>query len=99
MPITPIYVVSALLFIGAAPLPYGYYMLLRIAAFGFFMWAAVITYEKKSQYLPWAFGLLALLFNPIIKIHLLKELWAAIDIASAIFILAVKQNLLESKRE
>lgn len=99
MPIAPIYIISALLFLGAAPLPYGYYMLLRLAACGFFIWAAVITYEKQSQYLPWVFGLLALLFNPIIKIHLPKELWAAIDIASAIFILVVRQKLLRPERE
>jgi hypothetical protein len=99
MPVAPIYIISALLFLGAVPLPYGYYMLLRIAACGFFIWAAVITYEKQSQYLPWVFGLLALLFNPIIKIHLPKELWAAVDIASAIFILVVRQKLLRPERE
>jgi hypothetical protein len=99
MPVAPIYIISALLFLGAVPLPYGYYMLLRIAACGFFIWAAVITYEKQSQYLPWVFGLLALLLNPIIKIHLPKELWAAIDIASAIFILVVRQKLLRPERE
>ena len=99
MPVAPIYIISALLLLAAVPLPYGYYMLLRISACGFFIWAAVITYEKQSQYLPWVFGLLALLFNPIIKIHLPKELWAAIDIASAIFILVVRQKLLRPERE
>jgi len=99
MPVAPIYVISALLFIGAAPLPYGYYMFLRIAACGFFIWASIVTYEKRSQYLPWVFGLLALLFNPIIKIHLPKELWAIIDICSAIFVLAMKSKLQESKSE
>jgi hypothetical protein len=99
MPVAPIYIITALLFLGAAPLPYGYYMLLRLAAFGFFIWAALITYEKQSQYLPWVFGLLALLFNPIIKIHLPKELWAAVDIASAIFILVVRKKLLRPERE
>lgn len=99
MPIVPIYIISALLFIGAAPLPYGYYMLLRITACGFFIWSAVITYEKKSKYLPWAFGFLALVFNPVIKIHLPKEVWAAIDISSAIFVLAMKQKIQESTSE
>lgn len=93
MPVAPIYIVSALLFLGAAPFPYGYYMLLRIAACGFFIWAAVITYEKKSKYLPWVFVLLALLFNPIIKVHFSKEVWVAIDVASAIFVLVVRQKL------
>lgn len=98
MPAAPIYIISALLFMGAAPLPYGYYMLLRIAVTGFCIWATVVTYEQKSQYLPWVFVLLALLFNPIIKIHLAKELWALIDVGVAIFILLVRQNLLDSKR-
>ncbi len=99
MPVAPIYIISTLLLIGAAPLPYGYYMLLRIAACGFFIWAAVIAHEKNNQYLPWVFGLLALLFNPIIKIHLPKELWTIIDIASAIFIISVKSKISEPNHE
>ena len=99
MPVAPIYIVSALLFLGAAPLPYGYYMLLRLAACGFFIWAAVITYEKKSQYLSWVFVLLALLFNPIIKVHFPKELWAAIDVAAAVFVLVVRKKLVGPVRE
>lgn len=99
MPVAPIYIMCALLFLGAAPLPYGYYMLLRIAACGFFIWAVVTTYERKSEYLPWIFGLLALLFNPFVKIHLPKELWAIIDIASALFVLAVKDKLQKPESE
>jgi len=94
MPIALIYIVSALLFIGAASLPYGYYTFLRIVVSAFFIWAAVITYERKRQYLPWVFCLLVLLFNPIIKIHLPKEFWAVIDVVLSIFVLAVKNKLL-----
>ena len=96
MPVIPIYIVSAMLFIGAAPLPYGYYMLLRLISCGFFVWAAIISHEKNNQYLPWVFGFLAMLFNPIIKIHLPKELWAVIDFGSAILILSVKSKIIES---
>jgi hypothetical protein len=99
MPVVSIYLVSALLIIGAAPMPYGYYTLLRMVTCGFFIWATIVTYENKSKYLPWTFGFLALLFNPIIKIHLPKEYWAAIDIASAIFILVIREKLLRPDRE
>lgn len=99
MPVVLIYIVSAMLFLGAAPLPYGYYMLLRIVACGFFIWAAVIAHDKNNQYLPWVFGFLALLFNPIIKIHLPKELWAVIDIGSAILILSMKSKIIEANSE
>jgi hypothetical protein len=99
MPITVIYIGVAMLLIGAAPLPYGYYMLLRIVATGIFVWAAFVAYERKNDVLPWVFGLLAILFNPIIKIHLPKELWAVIDVAAGVFLLVCKSSIQERKSE
>jgi FtsH-binding integral membrane protein len=86
MPLAVIYICTAMLLIGAAPLPYGYYTLLRIVACGVFAFSAFISYERKHNLLPWVFGLLALLFNPIITVHLPKEVWAIIDIAAGIFL-------------
>ncbi|MDZ4211263.1 MAG: DUF6804 family protein [Methylotenera sp.] len=96
MPTAVIYICAAMLFVGAAPLPYGYYMLLRLVACGVFAFAAFVSFDRKNKTLPWVYGLLALLFNPIIKIHLPKEVWAFVDVASAILLLAtakvVKSN-------
>ncbi|CAC5851372.1 hypothetical protein [uncultured Gammaproteobacteria bacterium] len=50
MPITVIYIVAAMLFLGAAPLPYGYYMLLRLAATGVFIWAAIVAHKKRYSH-------------------------------------------------
>jgi hypothetical protein len=76
MPTVVIYVTPAMLFLGAAPLPYGYYMLLRLVACGVFAFAAFIAFDRKSKALPWVYGFMALVFNPIIKIHFPKEIWA-----------------------
>lgn len=96
MPTTVIYVAVAMLFLGAAPLPYGYYMLLRLFACGVFSFAAFIAFDRKRKVLPWIYGLFALVFNPIIKIHFPKEMWAVVDVASGIFLLttvkAIKTN-------
>ncbi|WP_390881571.1 DUF6804 family protein [Methylacidiphilum caldifontis] len=73
MPVAVIYIAVAILFIGAAPLPYGYHMLLRFVITGVFAWAALVSYNRKDQSLPWVFGLLASLFNPIVKIHCQKS--------------------------
>ena len=83
---------------GAFPLPYGYYMLLRVVACGVFAWAAFITYEKNEEVLPWIFGILAILFNPIFKIHLPKELWAVVDVCSGILLLTVSKKLLGNEK-
>lgn len=99
MPAAVIYIAVTMLFIGAAPMPYGYYMLLRFVATGVFAWAALISYERKNQSLPWVFGLLAILFNPILKIHLPKEFWAFIDIGAGALLLLTKRHVQQSENE
>ena len=93
MPIPVIYIVTIMLLIGAAPLPYGYYMLLRIVVTAVFVWAAFVSYERKHEVLPWLFVLGAILFNTLIVIHLPKELWAAVDVAAAIFLFANRKSI------
>ena len=93
MPVAVIYIAAAMLFIGAAPLPYGYYMLLRLVATGVFIWAAFIAYERNNEALPWVYGVLSLLFNPLIKIHLPKELWAVVDVGLGVLLLATKSAI------
>ena len=95
MPVAVIYICVVLLLFGVAPLPYGYYMLLRIVATGIFIWATFIAYDRNYQSLPWIYGVLALLFNPLIKIHLPKELWSVVDVGSGILLLATKSTIQE----
>ena len=88
MPTAVIYITATMLFLGAAPLPYGYYMLLRLVACGVFAFAAFVAFDRKRKALPWVYGFMALVFNPIIKIHFPKEMWAVVDVASGILLLA-----------
>ena len=88
MPTAVIYISAAMLFLGAAPLPYGYYMLLRLVACGVFAFAAFVAFERKSKALPWVYSFMALIFNPIIKIHFPKEVWVFVDIAAGVLLLA-----------
>ena len=97
MPIPVIYITVAMLLIGVAPLPYGYYTLLRIVATIVFAWAAYITFERDNKTLPWIYALIAILFNPIIKIHLPKELWIFIDIGAGVFLLSTKSRIEEKE--
>ena len=99
MPRVVIFIAAGMLFIGVLPLPYGYYMLLRLVACGVFAWAAFITYEKNEEVLPWVFGILAVVFNPLIKIHFPKELWAVIDFCSGLFLLLISKRLLTNEQK
>jgi hypothetical protein len=97
MPKSVLFITAGMLFIGVFSLPYGYYTLLRIVACAVFTWAAFITYEKNNEdLLPWIFAILAIVFNPIIKIHLPKEVWALIDFCSGLFLILVRKRILSN---
>ena len=87
---------SFLLFIALADLPIGYYTFLRIVITVASVIVVFKDLDKGFNFWTVSFGLLAILFNPIIPIYLnSKEYWMPIDfIAASIF--AVK-FLLEPK--
>lgn len=71
---------AAMLLLCLAPMPYGFYMLVRfLAMIGFSMIAYRYYYEKKIN-LAWTFVALALLFQPFAKIALGRLIWNIIDV-------------------
>lgn len=76
---------SAVMLLGAiAPLPYGYYQLLRWVICGVAIFTAVSAYRWGKTWATWLFGVVAALFNPIVPIHLTREIWQPIDLAAAL---------------
>lgn len=80
--------VAMLLLLGALPMPYGYYTLLRLLVCGLCGYLAYDIYIRGGKVLPWVFGFMAVLFNPLIKIHLPKEVWIFVDVVSAAVLVA-----------
>lgn len=78
--ITFIFLLGALI-----ELPYGYYTLLRFLVCGVSGYTAYIALELNKKSWVWIFGIIALLFNPLIPIYLDKGTWQIIDIITAIF--------------
>ncbi len=82
--------IAAIMLLGAlADLPYGYYQLLRFAVCGVGLYLAYTAYQWQKMWAMWLFGFIALLFNPLIPIHLSKELWQPIDVICAILFIVV----------
>ena len=73
------------------PLPYVYYFLLRILITGFALFCVYLElnekdHDEKNKWLL-LFGLLALIYNPIVPVHLTKLLWVIINLGSfAVFV-------------
>jgi len=86
------FVAAALIGLAILPLPYGYYTFLRLAVTGISAYLAYLQKENKDK----SFYLLiaiAILFNPLIPIHLPREVWIPIDIILAIYFFIIGRNL------
>ena len=64
--------------------PYGYYQLLRWLILGIGGYSAYLAYNSERKVWVGIFGVIALLFNPIIPFYLSKDTWQFIDIVVAI---------------
>lgn len=77
-----------------APMPYGFYSLVRFVAMIAFAIYAYNYHEKKNNKLAIVFLSLAILFQPLLPIYLGRTLWNIVDVIVAIFLLVLylKEN-------
>jgi hypothetical protein len=70
--------------IALAPMPYGYYTFLKVAVTGCAVMTAYLKYKNADKgLLFWLCVASAILFNPIIPIHLTRQIWSFFNIAMA----------------
>jgi FtsH-binding integral membrane protein len=82
--IAPALIAAAMLLIATSSLPYGYYQFLRWVICGIAVFIAYKSYEWKQAWASWVFGVVAVLFNPLVPVYLTKETWRPIDMFSAL---------------
>ena len=70
-----------------APMPYGYYMLVRFFATVMFGLMAYRYHQEKKENLMITFGALAVLFQPLIKIPLGRTVWNVVDVVIAVVLI------------
>ena len=79
-------VLAAVLFICLAPMPYGYFMIVRFVMMVAFGWLAYRYYRRKKSIAMWVFIIFTILFQPIYKIALGRMTWNIVDVLVAIFL-------------
>jgi hypothetical protein len=78
--------------------PYGYYVLLRWVCCGVFGFLTFHALGHKMQGWSWTLGITALVYNPIFRIHLTREIWVVVNIVTigiaivSIFRLPIKKD-------
>lgn len=76
--------------------PYGYYMLLRIVCCAVCVYLAIAAGNIGKTQWAWTLGVFAVIYNPIIRIHLTREIWSVVNVVT-IVVLAVSVAQLERK--
>ena len=77
-------ILAVFLLLCLAPMPYGFYQLIRFVAMVLFAVFAYIYWGKDSKPLAVTFGALALLFQPFLKIVLGRVMWNIVDVLVAL---------------
>ena len=92
-------ILAALMLICLAPMPYGYYILVRFVAMVAFGLMAYQYNKRQKEIASVVFGVLALLFQPIYKIALGRPTWNVIDVLVAVLLIGlfVLEKRLEKK--
>ena len=85
--------------IGVLPMPYGYYNILRVVVCVSAVFMAVRAMKTQNRQLEaWLFGGLALLYNPILPVHLNdRAIWMMVNAFTA-FVFIVFRNLAPSEK-
>jgi len=71
------------LLLALAPWPYGYYQLLRVGIFAAGIFGAV-TLWRKEQGMAVALLICGLVFNPLIPMHLSRQIWSVLNVVAAV---------------
>jgi hypothetical protein len=84
---------AIMLFICLLDMPYGYFQLVRFLALVGFSILAFDSYRSGRETQAIVFVCLAILFQPLFKISLGRQLWNIIDVAVGVWLLVSMDNL------
>jgi hypothetical protein len=68
--------------------PYGYYVLLRWICCGIFAYLSFQALERGKRDWVWILGITALIYNPIVSVHLTRGIWQVVNIVTIVIALA-----------
>lgn len=68
--------------------PYGYYILLRWVCCAAFAYLAIQALAQKKHDWVWVLGVIAAIYNPLIRVHLTREIWSVANVATIVVVVA-----------
>ena len=92
-------VLSLLFVLCLLDMPYGYFQFVRLVGFVGFLILAYQSTQVKESVLVIVYVLLALLFQPFVKVSLGRELWNIVDVVASIFLIGTLFLPVEKKND
>ena len=80
--------ILALLLAAFSRWPYGFYVLLRLGVCAVSVYWAVEMFKQKQTVWTWALGANAVLFNPVLPVHMARSGWEVVNLLDALFLVA-----------
>lgn len=84
---------AALIALGILPLPYSFYGVLRVVATLALAYCAAVAFHTKAWPTLGVTVALAFVFNPVVPVHLPKELWACIDGGTSAYLAVIASHI------
>jgi hypothetical protein len=84
--LVPCMVGALMALVAIADLPYGYYTFMRLVVCATAVFVLVVAVRSDQMWAVWLYGMFALLFNPVVPVHLTKGLWRPIDFVVGIML-------------
>ena len=82
-------VLAVMLVLCLAPMPYGYYMIVRTIAMVIFAIMCYNYWQKGEKDLAVILVILCVLYQPFFKIPLGKTIWGVVNVATAIMLVGL----------
>jgi hypothetical protein len=82
-------------------MPRDFYMLIHVVVFGASLLIAALIFNQDKNFDIWIglFLLVAIIFNPIVPLHLTGRIWAILDIAAAVLFVGHYLNIRKNSKE
>lgn len=85
VPAAVLFVPAVMLLLALAPWPYGYFVFLRLVVCAASVWIAfAVLGRNTNSKIGWAFVAIAILYNPIIRVPLEREIWMVVNVVTAV---------------
>jgi hypothetical protein len=79
------FVPAGMLALALGRWPYSYYMFLRVVVLAAALLIAGLVYQQAKTFTVWVglFVIVAIVFNPIVPLHLARGVWSILNVAAA----------------